>query len=139
MNIKKLMNRYKDIVSYLFFGVCTTAVNVIIYWMCVYFIGMGTMSSTIIAWGLAVLFAYITNKNWVFHSTVVTRVEKTKEIFSFFVCRLTTGIIDWMCMLLFVEFIGLNDVVIKLGANILVIILNYVASKLLVFREQKNI
>lgn len=137
MNIKKLINKNKDIIPYLFFGVCTTVVNVIVYWICAHFINMSTLLSTVIAWGLAVLFAYITNKKWVFHSKVVTRIENIKEILSFFICRLTTGIIDWMCMIVFVGFLEFNDVIIKILANILVIILNYMASKLIIFKKRK--
>lgn len=66
MDFKILLLKYKDIVLYLFFGVCTTLVNVIAYWICAHPLDINTMTSTIIAWVLAVLFAYITNRNWVF-------------------------------------------------------------------------
>ena len=139
MKIKKRINQYKAIVLYLFFGICTTGVNVIAYWLCAHSINLSIMISTVTAWGFAVLFAYITNKNWVFHSEAVTRIEKAREIFSFFVCRLTTGIVDWTCMFVFVKLIGLNDVIIKFAANILVIVLNYAASKRIIFKRRKKL
>ena len=96
------------------------------------------MSSTVIAWILAVLFAYITNRKWVFHSSAATAAEIRKEILSFFVCRLATGALDWACMFIFVDLLGFYDVAMKVLANILVIILNYAASKLVIFRRKDN-
>ena len=136
MNLKKIIQKYKDVIPYLFFGVCTTLVNVVVYWVCAHPFNFNIMVSTIIAWVLAVLFAFITNRKWVFHSEAKTRKEIIKEIVSFFGCRLATGVVDWACMFIFVKILGWNDVVIKFAANILVIILNYIASKLLIFRKK---
>ncbi len=136
MNIKQLHEKYKDVIPYLFFGVCTTLVNVIVYWIAAHPLGMAVMPGTIIAWFLAVLFAYVTNRKWVFHSEANDRKEIGKEMLSFFACRLATGIVDWLCMFLFVDVLGWNDMVIKVAANVLVIILNYIASKLVIFRKK---
>lgn len=136
MDIKKLIDKYKDIILYLFFGICTTAVNVIIYTICAYPLNIGTISSSIIAWIFAVLFAYVTNRKWVFYSEAITNLEKLKELLSFLGCRLTTGVVDWACMFIFVLLIGLNDVNIKFAANILIIILNYAAGKWIVFKHK---
>lgn len=137
MNIEALYQKYKDIIPYGIFGVLTTLVNVIVYWTSARLLGLGVMPSTVIAWILAVLFAYITNRKWVFHSTAVTAAEIRKEIISFFVCRLATGVLDWACMFIFVDLLRLYDVAIKVLANILVIILNYVASRLVIFKKKK--
>ena len=130
-----LFFKYKDIISYLFFGVCTTLVNVLSYWICAHPLKLNTMVSTIIAWILAVLFAYLTNRKWVFHSNATSVQEITREILSFFGCRLATGVLDWACMFIFVQLLAWNDVIVKFGANVLVIILNYVASKLFIFKK----
>ena len=137
MDIKKLYEKYKDIIPYAVFGVLTTLVNIAVYWLMANPLGLGVMPSTIIAWIAAVLFAYITNRKWVFHSEANTRNEIIKEIISFFACRLATGVVDWACMFIFVDVLHLNDVVIKTAANILVIILNYIASKLIIFKKKK--
>lgn len=63
--------------------------------------------------------------------------EILKEILSFFACRLATGVVDWGCMFIFVDLLHLNDVIIKAGANVLVIVLNYIASKLVIFKNKK--
>lgn len=137
MSIRELCQRYKDVIAYAFFGVCTTLVNVIVYWVVAHPFNMSVLLSTMIAWVVAVLFAYFTNRKWVFNSTANGFVEIAKEIVSFFSCRLVTGILDWGCMYVLVERLGFNDVVIKFLANVLVIILNYIASKLLIFKKRR--
>lgn len=129
-----IIEKYKDVIPYLFFGICTTLVNISTYYICAHTLSLAVMASTVIAWILAVLFAYVTNRTWVFHSQENTSRGITTEILSFFACRLTTGAVDWGCMLLFVEVLRFNDVMIKILSNIVVIILNYLASKLIVFR-----
>ena len=94
------------------------------------------MPSTVVAWIIAVLFAYLTNRKWVFHSVAEGFKAIFKEFISFLSCRLATGVVDWVCMFIFVDILLLNDVVIKFIANILVIVLNYVASKLLIFKHE---
>lgn len=136
MGVMKLFKKYADVIPYLFFGVCTTIVNVIVYWIGAHLLSLNTLVSTITAWVCAVLFAYVTNRKWVFHSEVFTGREIAKEVISFFSCRLVTGIIDWVCMFIFVELLGANDVIIKFAANVLVIVLNYIASRLVIFRRE---
>lgn len=135
--LKELYEKYKDIIPYAFFGVCTTIVNTAAYWLCAHPLGLSVLPSTIIAWFLAVLFAYITNRKWVFHSEATTRQEIQREVVSFYACRIATGIVDWLCMYVFVDLMHWNDLIIKVGANILVIVLNYVASKLVIFKEKR--
>ncbi len=133
--LKEVIEQYKDIIPYLFFGVCTTLVNTITYWVCAHMFALNTMVSTAIAWFLAVIFAYITNRNLVFHSEAKTFNRVASEVISFFGCRIATGAVDWICMLIFVQIMSWNDVFVKLSANVLVIILNYIASKLLIFKK----
>lgn len=134
--IKKIINKYKDIIPYAFFGVLTTLVNIVVYWLCAHMLTLSVSLSTIIAWIAAVLFAYITNRKWVFHSEAHEQNEIIKEIFAFFICRLGTGFVDLACMFIFVQLLGLDDVIIKFLANVLVIILNYVASKMMIFKHK---
>ena len=135
MNVRDLYQKYRDVIPYLFFGVCTTLVNIVVYWVIAYPLGFNTMFSTIVAWIASVFFAYITNRKWVFHSSACGIKEITREMWSFFACRLATGILDFVCMWLFVDILNFNDVVIKTLANILVIIFNYIASKIFIFRK----
>ena len=139
MDLKRLYEKYKDIIPYAVFGVLTTGVNILVYWLAAHILGLGVMPSTIIAWVAAVLFAYVTNRKWVFHSEAHEASQILKEIASFFACRLATGVVDWIFMFVFVDVLHLNDVVIKAIANIVVIILNYVASKLIIFKHGENV
>lgn len=125
---------HMDILLYLVFGVLTTLINVVVYGLCADILHMDVMVSTIIAWILAVLFAYITNRKWVFHSTVDDKDGLIKELMAFFGCRLGTGVVDLVMMFIFVEVLKFHGMTIKLLANIIVIILNYVASKVLIFK-----
>lgn len=134
--IKRLFDKYKDVIPYAVFGVLTTLVNVVSYWFFNRIIGWSVMVCTGAAWFLAVLFAYVTNRKWVFHSTAGTGKEIAKEMVSFFVCRISTGLIDWLSMFVLVEKLGMNDLVIKVLANVFVILTNYVASKFLIFRKK---
>lgn len=137
-DLKKLFEKYKDVIPYLFFGVCTTLVNIFTYWICAHLFSFNTLGSTMIAWTLAVLFAYLTNRKYVFYSEADTRTEIIKEILYFFGARLATGAVDLACMWFFVDILDVNDLFIKTAANVLVIILNYLASKLLIFRKKSS-
>ena len=94
------------------------------------------MPSTVTAWIITILFAYVTNRKWVFHSEASAVNEIIQEMISFFACRLATGIVDWGCMFLFVNICHFDDVIIKFAANVLVIILNYAASRLIIFKHK---
>lgn len=135
--IRQLYEKYQDKILYLVFGVLTTAVNTGVFWLCAHPLDIPVLPATMIAWFVAVLFAYYTNRKWVFHSEASTGKEYFRECVSFFLCRLGTGILDWVLMYLLVDRLHFNDLVVKVCVNILVIILNYAASKLLIFRKKK--
>lgn len=137
--ILKLFKKYESLISYAFFGVCTTIVNIVVYYLFSHILKFGTASSTVIAWFLAVLFALITNKIWVFKSKSWEKDILIKETISFFSCRLLTGLLDMIIMIVFVDMLHFNDIVIKVISNIIVIVLNYVASKLIIFNHKKKL
>lgn len=134
--IKEIFHKYKEIVLYLFFGGCTTLVNILVYFFCRR-LGLGVAEGTITAWILSVLFAYITNRKFVFQTKKEGTAGIIKEFVSFFLCRLATGVIDLLIMLVFVDILHFNDVLLKILSNIIVIILNYVASKIFIFKKSK--
>lgn len=136
--LNELKEKYKDLIPYGIFGVLTTIVNIGGYWVFAHPLKLPVMVSTIVAWILAVLFAYVTNRKWVFHSEVDNAKDLLKEMISFFTARLATGVIDWVSMLSFVDMMHMNDMAVKSIANIVVIILNYTLSKYLIFRHSEN-
>ena len=132
--MKQYIGKYRHYILYIIFGVLTTIVNVITYYLT--HLLLPVMPSTIIAWILAVLFAYVTNRRFVFESQAKTKQEIIKEIISFFSARILTGILDVALMFIFVDCLKMNDMIIKVISNIIVIVLNYVLSKVFVFRKK---
>ncbi len=136
--MKNLFLKYKEIILYGFFGGCTTIVNVIIYYLSSRWLGLGTVVSTLFAWWIAVLFAYVTNRVMVFHSSNKEMRAILIEFAFFVACRLLTGILDIAIMYLFVDRLGCYDLIIKIISNVFVIIANYIASRLLIFKKHTN-
>ncbi|CDC49527.1 uncharacterized membrane protein [Clostridium sp. CAG:58] len=136
MKLKEMMEKYKDIVPYAIFGILTTIINIVVYLFFAHILKKEVMLSTLAAWFLSVLFAYVTNRKWVFHSGVLTFSNIIREAVAFFICRLATGIADILIMFIFVNIFHFNDLFIKIISNIAVIILNYVASKWIIFNHK---
>ncbi|WP_333576006.1 GtrA family protein [Faecalibacillus intestinalis] len=122
----------KEIIMYLIFGTLTTAVNIVVYYLFSNIIHINYLFSNAVAWFLSVLFAYVTNRKYVFDSK---NNQIIKEAISFFGSRLATGIMDMVLMWFLVNFNIVNDVVAKVVVNVIVVILNYILSKLVVFKK----
>ena len=135
----RLLIKYKEIVIYGVFGLLTTAVNYLSYLLFTRIFMMPVMVSTLTSTVLSIVFAYITNRKWVFNSQVKGAKNISIEFGNFFVARLFGMGLEFLIMFIFVNMLEYNDLVVKLLANIFVIILNYFISKLLVFRKRKNI
>ena len=131
--MRRLIERHKDIIPYIFFGICTTAINIISYYILSHWLNVSLLMSTCVAWVVAVLFSYSTNRKWVFHSKNNGMVAVMMEFVRFVLARLGTGVIDLAGMYLFVEVLNYNDTFMKCVMNVIVIVLNYVASKLVIF------
>ena len=130
-----LLSKYKSLITYGIFGVLTTLINIGIYTLCYQQIGIGNVVSNIIAWVVAVLFAFVTNKIWVFESKSLEPAVLVAEAVSFFGCRLATGVLDIVIMYMTVDMLALNSTIMKCISNVLVIIVNYVASKFVIFKK----
>ena len=137
MDIRELLKKYKGIILYLIFGVLTTVINVATYHVAHEVLSIANVASTCIAWVVAVSFAFVTNKLFVFESKKANE-EAVKEAFNFFLCRIATGVIEIAMMWAFVDVLSLNGTMMKLVTNVVVIVINYVASKFLVFRGLEN-
>jgi len=133
----KILMKYKGIVLYLIFGVLTTLINIAVYGICYYNMSLSNILSTVIAWLLAVLFAFITNKYYVFNSKSFEKTLIFHELFYFFLCRIGTGILDVAIMYIFVDGLNFPALFMKAIANVLVIILNYIASKQVIFKRKQ--
>lgn len=134
--MKDFIKKHKEIILYLIFGVLTTLVSLITY----YILTMSLLDpnnvvelqiSNILSWILSVLFAYFTNRRYVFNS----KNKKLKEITSFFSSRLLTLFLDMLIMFLGVNVLLINDRIVKLISQIFIIISNYLLSKFIVFKK----
>ncbi len=129
--------KYKEVILYLVFGGLTTLVNIVSYAVFARILNMDTVTGTSVAWLISVIFAYITNKIFVFESKTNTFALLVKECVSFFGCRLATGVMDVAIMYLSVDLLHFNDIVMKIVSNVFVVILNYIFSKLFIFRREE--
>ena len=132
--MKNLYLKYKDIIMYLIFGVLTTIINIISYFVTYEILKIPNIPSTIIAWIVSVTFAFITNKLFVFESKKWDK-RAIKELISFTSCRIGTGVLELILMYILVDLMNFNGTVIKIITNIIVIVLNYVFSKLIIFKK----
>ena len=135
LDMKELLRKNRELISYLIFGVLTTLVNYVSYLLFAPLFETTTVP-TIIAWVLSVIFAYVTNRIFVFRSKARGWKSLSFEVVSFFGARALSGILDVGFMWLFVDTMGFNDKWMKLISNVFVVIFNYVASKLVVFRKK---
>lgn len=133
--MKKLIKKYWDILSYLFFGVLTTAVNYVVYLPCYNLLGLSAAVSNAIAWVFAVAFAYLTNKPFVFKSHDWSMKTVLPELAKFVACRVGSGVMETAMLLVCVDWLGWDGNVMKLITSVLVVVVNYVGSKLLVFKK----
>lgn len=129
--------QYTQPLLYIICGVGATIINIAVYWLSVHILGLGVLISTCIAWAMAVLFAFFSNKLYVFKEKSMDRAVVAKQGVMFFTCRLGSGLLDLACMYIGVSILAINDMYVKLLANIVVIIANYVASKFYIFRKKQ--
>ena len=134
--IKDLLRKYKFIILYGIFGVLTTLINIVSYSLFYSVFGVSNVISNIIAWVLSVLFAFITNKLWVFESKSFEFKLFVAELGNFTLCRLATGVLDLGIMFVGVDLLKGPAIILKVVSNIIVIILNYVMSKVFVFKKK---
>ena len=135
--IKRLIEKYQSFIFYGIFGVLTTIVNIVTYQLCYERFGISNTISNVAAWILAVTITYLTNKVWVFESKSWKWEILKREIPTFISCRLATGVLDIVIMYICVDVMQWHAMLMKIISNILVIILNYIFSKLVIFKKSE--
>ena len=128
--------KHQEGMRYLVFGALATIVNILTYDICFYLINIPNDISNIIAWIIAAIFAYFTNKLCVFNSKANTKKALLIEAISFFSFRLLSFAFDQSIMIFTVDHLGLHAGLMKVIANIIVIILNFIFSKLFIFKKK---
>lgn len=140
-NVINLYKKYQEIINYLIVGVLTTVVSIVTYFLFSLVLDIENnilfILANVLSWICAVIFAYVTNKKFVFNTTTSNKKEEIK-VFSMFVSsRITTLLIELAFMFITVKVILINDKIAKVIAQFIVIVLNYVLSKLFVFKKEK--
>ncbi|MBY1476433.1 GtrA family protein [Clostridioides difficile] len=134
-----IFKKHKETILYLFFGAFTTLVNIVSYLFFTRVILFNFMVANALAWILAVLFAYVTNKFFVFGSKNTNFIFLVKELLTFIGLRFISGLVEMIIMYVMVDLLFINDFLTKIATNIIVIVLNYIFSKLLIFKKTNNL
>ena len=130
--IKDWIKFDRELILYVVFGAFTFFVNLISYFFFANLLGINYLISNAIAWFLSVLFAYVTNRRWVFESRSPNIL---KEMSLFFGGRIFSGVVDMFLMYAFIDLLAFDGSISKIVVQIIVIVLNYIFSKLIVFKK----
>jgi len=133
--IRALIKKHWDILVYLFFGGLTTVVNYVVYLPCHNLLGISATVSNVIAWVVAVAFAFVTNKPFVFKSYDWSAKTVIPELTKFVGCRVASGVLETALLWLMVDVILISENIAKIPVAVLTVVINYIASKLLIFKK----
>ena len=136
--IRTLYKKYEEIILYVFFGGLTTIVNIVVFWLFADAIKIHYLIANMAAWVASVLFAYVTNRKWVFKSKKSGFANILKEMFLFIAGRVLYGVGDMIILYIFVDLLKLGNLPGKIASQIFVVIFNYVFSKLIIFRTGRH-
>lgn len=135
MKIKELVNKYAEVISYLIFGGLTTVVNIIVFYLFDYILDVHYLFANAIAIIASILFAFFTNKKYVFKSSTPTVKLWLKEFSLFVSFRLLSAVFDMGSMWLLVDGLELNTNIAKIITQFIVVVLNYAFSKFFIFKQ----
>lgn len=126
-----------DVFTYVFFGGLTTVVNIVVFAGATH-VGISWQVANFLAWLLSVLFAFVTNKLWVFNSHTESFAGLVWEFVKFMFARIVSLGIDYACMFLFINALGWSNMVAKLLTQVVIIVANYAFSKFIIFRNKPS-
>lgn len=124
----------KEMLLYLFFGFLSFVVSISTYAMFNKAFNINELTANIFSWIITVMFAFFTNRIWVFEASTESKAEFVKQMTSFYEGRIVTLVIEEIILFVFITLLGMSSMLIKVVAQVIVIILNYVISKLFVFK-----
>lgn len=134
--LEPFYQKHKEILLYLFFGGLTFLVSIASYGYCNLVLGINELVANVISWILAVSFAFLTNRIWVFQAPTHSAAEFVAQLVTFFGGRVVTLVVEEVLLLVFITWLHFPSMLIKILAQVIVIVLNYVISKLVVFRKK---
>ncbi len=131
-----IYRKYKEAINYIIFGGLTTVINLAVYYVCTLVFHMDMTLSNILAWILSVTFAFVTNKIFVFESKEKAKAAVLKEGLSFFSARLFSLGLEVVLMYVGCTLLHFDDQIMKIACQALIAVVNYVLSKVVVFRKK---
>lgn len=135
-NIINIYKKHREGILYLFFGGTSFVLNMALYALFTYALHMNELIANFIAWIIVVAYAFVTNKFFVFQNK--TKSNLLTQIISFYMSRIATLCIEELIIFVFITKLEYNSLIIKLIAQIIVIVLNYILSKLIIFKARKE-
>ena len=138
MDLRSLLKKYKEPIAYIFWGGATTVVNYVLYFLCTDVLHLHYLAANGIAWVGAVVFAFLVNKLFVFDSKSWKIDVALPEFLKFAGARVLSGFLETALLWLFVDLCRFPDGIVKIGVSVLTVLLNYVLSKLFIFRRKEN-
>lgn len=137
----KIYKKYEELINYLIIGILTTIVSLATYYLLTLTVldannKVYLQIANIISWLASVTFAYFTNRKYVFK---VKNKSNIKECLNFYISRISTLLIDMIIMYIFVSILKFDNKIVKLVAQVVIIILNYILSKFIVFKSSKEV
>ncbi len=134
--LQPFWQRHREVLLYLLFGGLTTVISIGSFWLCEDGLGIQVHIANTISWLLAVLFAFVTNRLWVFQAPA-KGAALWMQLLRFYGGRLATFLAEEVILLVFITWLDFHELTVKIAAQIVVLILNYIVSKLFVFRSKK--
>ena len=137
--MKKIWDIYKkhrEVISYLFWGGVAFVLSMVLFWVFNSKLGMGEVTANTVDWIIVMVFAFFTNKLFVFRSKAGSAAAFGKEFLSFVLARLFTLFLEELIIAVFITWLGFNTMIVKLAAQVVVIVTNYIISKLIVFKKK---
>ncbi len=128
--------KHKEVLLYLFFGGLAFIVSIVSFFLLIKYAALNELIANVLSWIITVTFAYLTNRIWVFDAATDNKKELLNQIWKFYSGRIVTLVIEEAILLVFISWLGMNSMVVKIIAQVIVIVLNYVISKLFVFTKE---
>jgi len=132
------MKNKNELFNYLLFGVLTTIVNIASFAVFDKGLGLDYKVATTIAWVLSVIFAFVTNKLYVFYSKSIGGKSVFREFISFLFFRGLSYVLDIASMIILIDFVKIDSLLAKIAANVMVVVFNYFASKYIIFKPSSS-
>lgn len=132
--IKAIYKKYKELISYGFWGAMTTLVNYVVFFVCLRLLNINYLISNVVSWVFAVMFAYITNKVFVFNSKNWSPGKLKNEAILFFIGRLLSLVVETVMLYVLVDGLSFSSEIMKVFTNLVVIVINYFISKFMIFK-----